>query len=153
DALASYLIEAHPEAGEWPIIQKLRKLVAQFYWGALDDKPDDYRPNAKVPVDLAELRRGVKEAEETAVEEARKQLAELEGEHAAYTKAWVKATSDLQQNVLKTEMDRLEAEISAWKPRTVPLSERVKVLFAAEAEREAERQKLLAEWPTLENRE
>jgi hypothetical protein len=76
----------------------------------------------------------------------------LEAEHAVYTKSWAKA-SDLQQGVLKAEIERLEREINLWKPRTVPLSERLSTLYAAEAELREEREKLLAEWPALEARE
>jgi len=55
--------------------------------------------------------------------------------------------------VLKEEIDRLEAEIQKWKPRTVPLTQRLDTLFEAEESRQAERDKLLAEWPGLEYRE
>jgi hypothetical protein len=152
DALADYLVEAHPEAGEHPAVQKVRKLGMSYYCGDLDEKPDGYRPFKALPVDLAELRSAVQEAEEAAVAQARRKVAELKEEHRAYTKAWAKA-SDLQQGVLKEEIDRLEREVREWEPRTVPLSKRLEAVYAAEAEREVERKKLLAEYPALEARE
>jgi hypothetical protein len=91
-------------------------------------------------------------AEQVTVREAKAKLAELEREHKELTLAWAKAT-EMQQAVLQVEVDRLEAEIREWRPRTIPLSERIATLTAAETERAAERQKLLAEWPELECRE
>jgi DNA invertase Pin-like site-specific DNA recombinase len=153
NALAAYLAEEFPEVAEYPQILKLRKLAFSQYAGDLDDEPDHYRPFAVLPIDLAAVRAAVHEAEAAVVKQAREKLTALEAEHAAYTRAWVRATSELQQKVLKADMDRLEAEIATVKPRTVPLSQRVAELQAAEAVRQAEREKLLAEWPALENRE
>ncbi len=131
--------------------QKLRKLEKRamfFYrWGKLT--ADQF---ADLPVALADFKAAVQEVEEIEVERARQKVAELTEEHKTYTKAWAKA-SDLQQGVLKEEIDRLEQEILAWKPRTMSLTLRLNILTAAEAERQAERQKLLAEWPALECRE
>jgi DNA invertase Pin-like site-specific DNA recombinase len=101
---------------------------------------------------LAEFKAALKEAEQAAVAEARRKLAGLRDEHKTLTLAWAKATDDMQ-GVLKAEIDRLESEIREWEPRTVPLSERMKELVAAEKGREAERKQLLSEWPTLEGRE
>jgi hypothetical protein len=57
------------------------------------------------------------------------------------------------QTVLKEDLEKLEAQLKEWEGRTVPLSERLKVLANAEQERKAERKKLLAEWPAMESRE
>jgi hypothetical protein len=152
DALADYLMEQYPEAAEWPMIQKLRKLAFYHYWEDLDGRRDEYRPCAVLPINMAELRQAVQEAEDLTAGQARQKLTELRQEHEAYTKNWVKAT-DAMQAVLKQEIERLEAEVREWEPRTMPLSERFKALYAAEEGREAERKKLLAEWPTLEARE
>jgi hypothetical protein len=54
---------------------------------------------------------------------------------------------------MRRDMVRLEGEIRDAEPRTVSITERFKALYAAEAERQAERDKLLAEWPRLENLE
>jgi hypothetical protein len=101
---------------------------------------------------VGELKKAVVEAERQAAEHARARLAELEEEHGAYTLAWAKA-SELQQTVLKKEIDRLEAEIGLWKPRTVSISQRLESVSAARLKVRAERGKLLAEWPMLECRE
>lgn len=55
--------------------------------------------------------------------------------------------------VLKQECDKLEVQINELKARTVPLSERLNEIYRAEAERQIERQQLLAEWPAMETRE
>jgi hypothetical protein len=101
---------------------------------------------------LAAFKAALKEAEDAAVAEARKKLAELREEHKTLTKNWAKAT-DAMQAVLKEELEKIEAEMTALSSQTVPLRERFKALYAAEKEREVERKKLLAEWPTLEARE
>jgi hypothetical protein len=101
---------------------------------------------------LAAFKQELLEAEGAAVAEARQTLAKLRQDHKAMTLAWAKA-SDLQQEVLQQEVERLEGQIREWEPRTSPLSKRLKELHDAEMERNAERQKLLAEWPALESRE
>jgi Recombinase/Recombinase zinc beta ribbon domain len=149
DAFADYLNETYGESLDCPAFRRLKYLASEFYC-----HEEHFRSFARLPVaNLAELKKAVGEAEEAALEKAGRKLAGLEEEYAAYTRAWVKAGREMQQAVLKKDMERLEAEILDWKPRTVPLSERFKALYAAEAEREAERQKLLDEWPALESRE
>jgi DNA invertase Pin-like site-specific DNA recombinase len=101
---------------------------------------------------LPTLRDAVRRVEEVEVWEAKAKLAELRAEHKTLTLAWAKAP-EVRQAVLQAELDRLEAELRDWQPRTVPLSERIATLTAAEAERAAERERLLAEWSTLEGRE
>jgi hypothetical protein len=101
---------------------------------------------------LDAFRHELREAERAAVAEAGQTVAKLRQDHKALTLAWAKA-SDLQQGVLKEEIERLEAEVRDWEPRTVPLSERLKALKDEEQKRQAERDKLLAEWPALESRE
>ena len=53
------------------------------------------------------------------------------------------------QAVLKQEIERLEGDIRDLEPRTLPLSERFKGLYNAEAERNTERKRLLGEWANL----
>ena len=43
--------------------------------------------------------------------------------------------------------------MAQWEPRTSPVAERLEALYNAEAERQAEREQIVAEWPNLENRE
>jgi hypothetical protein len=110
------------------------------------------RPLTRVAAELGNLRDAIHAAETSAVETAREKLVGMEAEHAALTRAWVKASEGMQK-VLKQDIDRLEADMQTWKPRTVPLSDRLGSLYAAEKERAQQRQKLLAEWPGLEQRE
>ena len=152
DALAAHLIDEHPAAGEWPLIQRLRRLAMNFYLGDLDGEADEGRKLRGLPVSLADLKKAVQEAETLGVGEAQRRIAELRAEHASYTRQWVKATDEMQA-VLKRDIERLEEEVRSWEPRTVPLSRRIETLFRAENERREEREKLLAEWPALENRE
>jgi hypothetical protein len=113
------------------------------------------RPRAWTPecrAALAEFKKALRAAEDAAAAEARQALARLRDEHTACTRNWVKAT-DAMQAVLKQDIERIEAETRAWEPRTVPLSDQLRALDAAQKERQAEREQLLAEWPTLEGRE
>jgi hypothetical protein len=105
-----------------------------------------------VAAGLTDLRAAITAAEQAAVDKARGRLAALKQEHKTLTLAWAKA-SDQQQAVLKEEIEWLEGEVREWEPRTVPLTSRLKELFAAEAERQGERQRLLTEWPSLDSRE
>jgi hypothetical protein len=135
--------------------QRLRQVLAQhaanYYTGAVNGTLK--RPGAATLAGLLDrVRDAIVESETLAVERAGAKLATLREDLATYTRNWVKATASMQA-VLKQDIDRLEAEIAEWEPRTKPLSERFQVLYAAEAERQAERKKLLAEWPSLESRE
>jgi chromosome segregation ATPase len=103
-------------------------------------------------LDLAAFKQAIQEAEAAAVRKAQTKLDELTQEHRDYTKAWARA-NDLQQGVLKEEMERLEKEMAEWRERAIPLAERLEALHNRLEERAAERKKLLAEWPTLEGRE
>jgi hypothetical protein len=132
-------------------LNSLSTFRGELHWGELDGKPDDHRPSGVFGVEMGELRVAVLEAESQAVGEARRKVAELREEHRTYTRNWAKATDEMQ-GVLKQEIERLEGEIREWEPRTVPLSRRLEGLYAAEAERQADRERLLADWPALEHR-
>jgi hypothetical protein len=86
------------------------------------------------------------------VQRAKRKLASLTEDHTALTLKWAKATDGMQA-VLLDEIKRLEAERDHWQRRAVPLEERFEEIRAAEADRQDERQRLLAEWPALEGRE
>jgi hypothetical protein len=101
---------------------------------------------------LANFKQAMQDAEQWAIEEARRKLALVKEEHKTLTLKWAKAT-DAMEGVLKAEIERLEADIRLWQPRIVPLSKRIDELRTAEADRQAERQKLLDEWPALKGRE
>jgi hypothetical protein len=152
DALADYLIEQFPEAADWPNIQRLRRLALNGYLDETAARPgsDVLIRNPRLTVD--DLKRTVREVEEGEANAARGKIAELRAEHTQLTRAWAKAT-DAMQAVLKGDIERIEGEMRDWEPRTVPLTDRLDALVAAERERQAEREKLLAEWPALEGRE
>ncbi|HEV3255735.1 MAG TPA: recombinase family protein [Gemmataceae bacterium] len=147
DAFADYLVESYGVG--YPLLTKLRKWAQAFYLG---DDGCGRLSLARVSADLTDLREALATAEQAALETAARKLAGLRADHAAYTRQWVKATDEMQ-GVLKQDIERLEQEIREWEPRTVPLSQRLDALYAADAERQAEREKLLADWPALENRE
>jgi hypothetical protein len=158
DALAAYLQDAYPDYANYPEIRNLRELAWEWYYRDGDEdrvywkgKPDDYKPK-HLPLTLTDLRKAVDEAEAAVVREASKKIAQLREEHKRLTLAWAKA-SDLQQGVLKEEIEKLEAQIRELEPRTTPLAQRFEALYAAEQKVREEREKLMAEWPTLENRE
>jgi len=105
-----------------------------------------------LPLSLTELKNAICEAERGAVATAKTRITDLDEEHRSLTLAWAKA-SERQQNVLKEELDRIESELQEWEPRGIPISEHLRQIHVAEDERQAERRKLLDEWPTLESRE
>jgi hypothetical protein len=143
DALVAYLDQTYnPDTKEF---LTLRKLASEHFW---DEELSEGRFR-NLPVSLAQFRNAIAAAELAAVADAKARLATLQEEHKAYTKAWVRA-SELQQAVIKEEVDRLEHDIATWQPRAVSLSHRLQELYAAERERASERDKLLAEWPALD---
>jgi hypothetical protein len=151
DAFADFIAETYPDVADYPAITKVRRLGMRYYLEELNGEADN-RPMAGVPLDVAGVRAAVQEAEEEAAGKARRKVVALREEHKRYTLAWAKAT-DQMQGVLKQEVEGLEREIEEWEPRTAPLTQRLEALYAAEAERQVERGKLVAEWPTLESRE
>jgi DNA invertase Pin-like site-specific DNA recombinase len=147
DAFQDFLGEVHGvEFDDYTEIKAVRFLALDYYHGGGDGSL------ARFARGLEDVRSAVVEAERLAVERAGAKVAELKERHATITRNWLKATEAMQA-VLKVDIDGLEAEIGEWEPRTRPLSERFQALYAAEAERQGERQRLLAEWPGLENRE
>lgn len=125
---------------------KLRKLAARHYW-------DEGTPNlSRLPLDLDQFRKAIQDAEETVAAAAQEKVDQLRAEHKRVTKAWARA-SDLQQNILKEDIAEMEAEIERLRQQAIPLSQRLDILYQAEAARTAERDKLLAEWPAMQDRE
>jgi DNA invertase Pin-like site-specific DNA recombinase len=149
NCFADYLNDTYGDSIDWPAFRKLKKLAGDLFLDANSVTEDRFK---NLPMHLAELKRAVAEAEETATAKAKQKLDQLRQEHKALTLAWVKA-SELQQGVLKGEIDRLEADIKTWEPRATPLRERFEKLYKAEEEKAAEREKLRVELPKLENRE
>jgi hypothetical protein len=131
------------------------KLVASSLMSALEVNPDqaltDYELQC-IGVSMEQFEKAMADAESCAVVKANQKVRQLKNEHTALTLQWVKATEQMQQ-VMKEEITRLEGQIQTWEPRTVPLSKRLAELEARERQSSAERDKLLREWPTLENRE
>ena len=72
--------------------------------------------------------------------------------HTSLTLDWVKA-SDMGKAKIKAEMDRVEQEIDALKPKTERLSDRLGRLFKSSLSAYEERTRLIDEWPSMENRE
>lgn len=87
------------------------------------------------------------------VAEAERRIGEATEAVERFTLAWVEATGDQQRAVLKRKADEAEVELENWRPRTVPLGERIEALFHRDKKQQAERERLLAELPTLEYRE
>jgi hypothetical protein len=152
DALAEYLREQYPEAADYPEVKKLRKLSFYFYTGDLDGDPAKRRPFGGLPINVGEVRQAVREAEAVVVAEARRKVAQLTAEHKTLTLQWAKASASMQE-VLKEEIERIDERRREWEAKAVPLSERMNGLAAAEAERQAERERLEEELPKMENRE
>ena len=122
--------------------QRLRKLASEVYCGG-EINGGAFKGLRLV---LREFKKGLREAEQKAVKQAERKVTELRQEHRALTLNWAKAT-DAMQVVLKREIKDVEAHIRDWEPRTVRITERLGKLY------EAERERLVAEWPKLESRE
>jgi predicted site-specific integrase-resolvase len=143
---ADYLNELYRP--DYKVLKRLRNLALDAYCG---DETNG-RTSARLPLALREFRKVLRQAEEAAVKQAKRKLAELRQEHKALTLNWVKATDDMQV-VLRQEIEDREADIREWEPRTLGITERLSKLYEAEGERQAERERLSAEWPKLESRE
>jgi hypothetical protein len=144
--LTDYLDEVYgPDA---PAFRQLREL-AYHHYVRIETPERDFKG---LCLDLAAFRQAIQDAEAMAVADAQAKLDELAQDHRDYTKAWAKA-SDMQQGVLKQEIEKLEDQMAEWEERAVPLAERLADLRRRIKERSAERTKLLAEYPTLEARE
>ena len=147
DALLVYIKDAYGLSGD--ALQTIEYAAKDFY--KLGGKLS-HRYCKTLPMVLAEFGKAVREAEKAAVEAAKQKVAKLREEHRILTLNWGKAT-DAMQAVLKQEIERLEQELRGAEPQTLPLSERFKRLYEVEADRDAERNRLKTEWPTLECRE
>lgn len=98
-----------------------------------------------------EFAAAVRAVESASVADAEKELAVLVDEHRRLTLSWAKA-SDLQQDAMKGEIDRLEDAIRRTKARTIRLSVRVEQAMKAERRRQDERRHIEEELPKLEGR-
>jgi hypothetical protein len=65
---------------------------------------------------------------------------------------WFKADAE-QQADFKPKLDDLKRQIEELRPRTIPLSERLATIRAADRQREAERRQLLREYKGLDGRQ
>lgn len=130
-------------------LAKLRTVGRRFY--RYGGKVPGVR-GERLPLALGELKKAVQDAEAKRVASARERLAKIMEEHKSITLAWARATTSMQDH-LKGEIDRLEQDAKELKAATVPLSERLRSMFQEEQAREAERRKLLNEWPGMDCRE
>ncbi|ADB16920.1 Recombinase [Pirellula staleyi DSM 6068] len=148
-AFAVYITESFPDLDDYKEIQRLKKLAASFYF-----KEDvDCFSFARLPIkNIRQLREAIIAAEGTIVGKAMEKLSKLKREHEYCTEKWLRMT-ELQEPIIRRKIDRLESQIEEWEPRTVSLSKRLKILCEAETERQAERDKLIDEWPRLQARE
>jgi hypothetical protein len=147
--LIAYLSAEHPEIEGYPQTRRLHSFAYHAYTDDREEGSISLPDGKKLVVDL---KKAVKEVEGAAVVEAKKKLTELDKEHAALTRSWAKATPAMQK-VLKEDIEVLESQKAVWQARTLPLSQRLRELHGALAERQAEREKVLEEWPDLELRE
>lgn len=102
-------------------------------------------------ISTEEFAAAVRAVESVSVADAEKELTVLVDEHRRLTLSWAK-TSDLQQDAMKGEIDRLEDAIRRTKARTIRLSVRVEQAMKAERRRQEERRHIEEELPKLEGR-
>ncbi len=142
NAFADHLNESGQQ-NQWPEIRKMKRAAYDFYCDG---------PSEQVNKKLANLQKLITAAEQRSVRIAKEKVRQLTDELTATTLSWAKA-SEFQQTILKPEMDRMEAEIGVWKPRTVPLADRLESLHRTVAARVEEREELIRELPNLTARE
>lgn len=147
NAFADYIAQNYGVEGD--ALARLRVLALRCYLGDGVERA----PRASLPVVITDLKTAITEAESAAVGGAKQRVKELRERFTQVTLASATAPSEQQRAVFRNEANRLEMEIAKWAPRAVPLSERFKSLHVAEQRREAERQRLLADWPAMEGRE
>lgn len=146
EALLDYFEATYQVSGD--DLEKLGELANRFYEGlGLHETQFD-----GLKVDLEKFTKAIRTVESVAVAKAEGQLVTLEEESRRYTINWVKAT-EMQQSIMREEMDRLEMEIQDAKRRAVRLSERVERLVKEESRLIRERRQLIAEYPTMAARE
>jgi hypothetical protein len=147
DALADYVIKEY--GVNYPELPRIRRLALDHFCG---DELADSNFN-RLPLELAAFHKALRVVEAEAVAAAHRKIAELTKDVERFTLGYMETTGIMQQDVLKRKADEAEAGVAKWRPCTVPLSERIDRLFAAEKEQTAEREALLEEMPTLEYRE
>ncbi len=129
-------------------LHQIKVAVSNFYkWGTLSRSLGSKHTNSAI----ADFRRAIETAESLIVTKADQKLAALDDEHKILTRNWNKASDQMQVH-LREEIERVEFERRIWQSRSVPVSKRIAELEAQEIQRDAERKKLMAEWPTLESR-
>lgn len=146
NALLDYLEDKYGVTGD--DLQRLAELSSRFYEGL--KVHETHFDGLKVSAhDFAAVIRAVEAA---SVSKAEVELAAIMEEHRRLTLSWAKA-SDLQQDVMKGEIDGLEDAIRKTKARTVKLSVRVEQTVKAERQRLEERLHIEEELPRLDGRE
>lgn len=105
-----------------------------------------------LPLAARDFKLAIDHVEKSEAKRAKARLDELKAEHNCMTLAWAKASAE-QQQALKAECDRLEAEMGQCREHQTPLRDRLAKLFGDDDARQVERGQLQAEWPTLEGRE
>lgn len=146
NALLDFLEEKYEVTGD--DLQRLAELASRFYEGLrfYDRHFDGLKFSA---VEFADAVRAVEAA---SVAKAESEVAVLMEQHRQLTLSWVKA-SDMQQNVMKGEIDRLEDTIRKTKAKTVKMSVRVEHTVKAEHRRQEERRHIEEELPKMDGRE
>lgn len=145
DALIDYLESHYRLVGDE--LERVVSLATKFY-ESLRIFQGDFEG---LKVSAEEFAAAVRAVESASVSEAEMELAVLVDEHRRLTLSWAKA-SDLQQEAMKGEIDRLEDSIRKTKARTVGLSVRVEQAMKADRRRQEERRRIEEELPKLEGR-
>jgi len=94
----------------------------------------------------------VRKAENDYVERATRRVVALERNFERYTMSWALA-DEQQKQILQRECDRLRDKLAVWKPRTLPITERLKAVRQVAKELGDQYSALLKEWPSMGKRE
>lgn len=103
-------------------------------------------------VDAKQIGAFLERVEREKVVAVKERLATLRDRHAAMTRSWAGATPQMQ-SILLADVRNLEEQITKLEPLTVPLDDRLSAIREKIAARQAELEKLTAEYETMELRQ
>jgi hypothetical protein len=150
DTVIEFLKDEYKLEGD--ALEELESRAAYFYTarrGYRDPEPENLPP---IVASFKEFKKALLDAERRIADLARAKLHDLTAKHEQYVEKWVEAT-ELTRAAIERKKAEVEEAISKCKAQTEPLSKRLESLYREEDERDAERRKILKDWPTMKNRE
>lgn len=150
DAVIEFLKDEYKLNGD--ALEELEQQASGFYTGRrayLEPEPGNLPP---VVASFKEFKKALLDAERQMADRAKAELHDLMARHDRYVEKWVDAT-ELTKAAIDRKIAELEEAIRKCKAQMEPLSKRLESLYREEDERDAERRKILKEWPAMKGRE